>query len=317
MAVRTPLKLDGSNNLIEMDATDITNIKNEMIRQYGLSPAVTIAVPGTGGTLGTINDTRYISGTASNSVSAFVLEPTTTEPSKLTVAYAAMNAAAYAALSVPVDTSNKAFPVYLAASNNIQAMSLTDMYDTFVSPVIDTLTTQATTTSQAGTFRIHTANTLASHTIVSATPVFTDTFPNVAGYLAANIGTVGTTQDVSTTGTSYYLFRIDPATVGTIPTPLFVTSANHLQQYTTAAFQTILADAVRYYSTQVGSKINYTLGTDATGSRGSGIANTDIPDTPAGTYAQLQVNADDYRSQEFPNGTVSTITTTFLGCVRG
>lgn len=317
MAVRAPLKLDGSNNLIEMNATDITNIQNEMIRLYGVSPAVTIAVPGTGGTFGTINDTRWRSGASATSVSAFPPETTTAEPTQLTVAYATMNAAAYAALSVPADTSNKAFPVYRTASNDIQAMSLTDMYDTFVDPVITTLTTQATTTSQAGTYRIHTATTLAGHTLVSATPIFTDTFPNIAGYLAANIGTAGTVQDVFTTGTSYYLFRIDPATLGTIPTPVYVTAGNDLQQYVTNSFQLILEALVRYYSTQVGSKINYTLGTSATGSRGSGMANTDLSATPAGTLATLFVNANDYRSQEFPNGTVATVLTTYLGCVRG
>lgn len=317
MAVRSPLKLDGSNNLIEMNATDITNIQNEMIRQYGLSPTATIAVPGTAGTFGTINDTRWRSGAASTSVSAYVAEATTAEPTQLTVAYATMNTPAYASLSVPPDTSNRAFPVYLTAGGHIQSMSLTDMYDTFISPVITSLTTQATTTSQAGTYRIHTANTLAGHTLVSATPIFTDTYPNVAGYLAANIGTAGTVQDVFTTGTSYYLFTIDPATVGTIPTPLFATANGDLQQYTTAALQTLLADAVRYYSTQVGSKITYTLGTSTTGSRGSGMVNTDLSATPAGTWTTLFVNSNDYRSQEFPNGTVATILTTYLGCVRG
>jgi len=65
MAVRTPLKLDGSNNLIEMSATDIENIKLEMIRQYSLNPSAVMTVVASGGlNVASFNDTRYQAGAA-------------------------------------------------------------------------------------------------------------------------------------------------------------------------------------------------------------------------------------------------------------
>jgi hypothetical protein len=324
MAVRTPLKLDGSNNLIEMDATDIANIKTEMIRQYGLNPSVTVTQVASGGTLGIIADTRLQSGTAARDTStldtAYPLETVTGEPTTVTVNQDKMSETV-ATLSATADTNNRAFPVYLNASGHIQAMTLTDMYDTFVNDVVNTLTTAATTTSQAGTYRIHTANTLAGHTLVSATPVFLDTVADIGdvdggtAFLAANIGLAGTVQDLPVTRTSYYLFSIDPATVGTIPTPIYITGADHLQQFTTANFQSQLADVIRYYATQTGSRVDYIVGTSSTGARGSGMVDS-THTGGAGLYTTRLAAADDYRAQEFPNGTLTTVTTTYLRCVR-
>ena len=320
MAVRTPLKLDGSNNLIEMTSTDIANIKAEMIRQYGLNPSVTLTQVASGGSLGSISDTRLQSGTASTSISATPPETTTAEPTTVTVNYSRMTETV-ATLSATADTNNRAFPVYYTAGGHIQAMTLQDMYDTFVTDVIDTLTTAATTTSQAGTYRIHTATTLTGHTLLSATPVFIDTVADIGdidgtnAYQAANIGTAGSVQDLFLTRTSYYLFSINPASVGTIPTPVYITTGNHLQQFTTANFQAQLADLVRYYATQTGSRVDYVMDTSTTGARGSGMVNSNHTGG-AGVYATLNVTTNDYRAQEFPNGTLTTITTTYLRCIR-
>jgi hypothetical protein len=313
MAVRRPLKLDGSNNLIEMNDTDIANIKTEMIRQYSLNPSVTLSVSAGAGNLGTIADTRLQAGAASQSTTAFPLETTTAEPSTVTVNYNNFVETA-TSLSAPADTNNVAFPIYVTAAGHIQAMTLTDMRDTFVNDVITTLTTAATGTAQGGTYRIHTATTLAGHTLISATPVFTDTRADLTLYSAAGIPEA---LDQPITITNYYLFRIDGATVGTIPTPLFIRSAdNNLQQFTTANFQTQLQNLVRYYAANVtGDRIDYTLSTSTTGSRGSGMANTNHTGG-SGDYQTRFVNADLYYAQEFPNGTVSTITTTYLNCVR-
>lgn len=319
MAVRTPLKLDGSNNLIAMDATDIANIKAEMIRQYGLNPSVMLTSTTLGGAIGTISDTRLTSGTSATSVSSFPTEATTGEPTTVTVNYNRLLGATNS-VSAPADTNSKAFPVYYTSSGHIQAMTLQDMYDTFVDDVINTLTTAATTTSQAGTYRIHTATTLTGHTLVSSTPVFIDTVADIGdvdgatAYLAANIGVAGTIQDLPVTRTTYYLFRIDPASQGTIPTPVFVTSGNDLQQFPTATFQTQLATLVTHYANQAGSRINYALSTSATGARGSGMVNS--THNGAGALNSLFVNSNDYRSQEFPNGTLTTVTTTYLTCTR-
>lgn len=312
MPVRNPLKYDGSGHLIEMNATDIANIKTEMIRLYGVSPSVTLSVVASGGNLGTINDTRYQAGAFLTSITNYPAETSTAEPSQITVGYSRINEAV-ATLSAPADTNNRAFPVYLTASGHIQSMTLLDMYDTFVTDVINTLTTASPLgTGQAGTYTIHTATTLAGATLVSATPVFSDTRADLTLYSAAGIPE---TLDQPVTITDYYLFSINPATVGTVPIPVYLTAGDHLQQFALADFQTLLTNIVDYYATQTGSRIDYVLDTSTTGARGSGIANTDHTGV-TGDYQILFVNTNDYRAQEFPNGTPATITTTYLRCVR-
>lgn len=310
MAVRTPLKLDGSNNLIEMNATDIENIKLEMIRQYGAAPSVTLAVVASGGTFAALSDTRWQAGAASSNPDAFPTEATTAEPSLVTVSYDKISYTT-STITAPADTNNKAFPVY-QSGGNIYAMTLTDMRDTFVDDVIDRLVTDASTTAQAGTYFISTTNSVAGMTLVSATPIFVDTIANLAAYTVPP-----ETLDQPTTVTSYYLHRINAAAAGTLPIPLQITAANDLQQYTTANWQALLQDVVQYYATQTGYKIVYAQGTSATNARGSAIVNTNIAGaTNAGVY-DTQLTAGIYYAQEYPTGTATTITTNYITCSRG
>ena len=311
MAVVTPLKLDGSNNLIAMDATDIANIKLEMIRQYGLSPSVVLTYTGGTGNLPALSDTRYQAGAAILSNTAFAAEATTAEPTQVTVNYQNVTET-FTSLAAPADTSNVAFPVYLTGANQVQAMSLTDMYDTFVNDVITTLTTNTFSTSQAGTYTVHTANTLAGATIINASPIFTDTRANTALYTGAGMPE---TLDQPITITNYYLFRVDGASVGTIPTPLQALTNGNLQQYTPAAFQTLLQNVVRYYAANVvGAKIDYNITTSATGGRGSGIVNSTFVNS-GGVYTTLQTG-DNYYAQEFPDGVTLSTSTNYLNCLR-
>jgi len=308
MTVRRPLKLDGSNNLQEMSDTDIANIKTEMIRQYGLNPSVTLTV-GTG-SFGNIADTRLQAGAGTTDTHNFDTEGETPEPTTVTVNYDKF-AEAFASLSAPTDTNNKAFPVY-QSGGNIHAMTLTDMRDTFVDDVIDTLTTAATTTAQAGTYRVHTASSLAGHTLISATPVFVDTRADTTLYTA---GGIYETLDQPITIQNYYLHSIDGASEGAIPTPVQITAANHLQKYTRANFQTILQNCVRYYAAQVaGYKIDYDKSTSGTWARGSGMVDTKL--NGSGNWQTRWVSKNDYRAQEFPDGTQTTITTTYLTCQK-
>lgn len=311
MAARTPVKVDGSGNIVAMSATDLSNIQAEVIRQYGLSPSVTVSAVVSGGNLGTLSDTRYQAGASSTNVSSFPAESITAEPTQVTVNYSRMSESVES-LSSPIDTDLRAFPLYVDASNNLRAMSLTDFFDTFISGAIDTLTTADQTTSQAGTYTIHTANTLTGATLIDAGPVFTDTQADLTQYTAAGIPEA---LDQPITTTDYYLFRIDPASVGTIPIPMFVRSDGNIQSFTQAAFQTMLGDAIRYFATQTGSRIEYIVDTSATGARGSGMANTDHTGV-TGLYQTRLINSNDYRAQEFPNGTPATITTNYLRCVR-
>ena len=55
MAVRFAVKLNGDNNIQRCTQAEMTALVRETIRQYGLSPSVTLAVGS--GNLGNLSDT--------------------------------------------------------------------------------------------------------------------------------------------------------------------------------------------------------------------------------------------------------------------
>ena len=193
-------------------------------------------------------------------------------------------------------------------------MSLTDMRDTFVNDVISRLTSDSSTTQQAGTFFVSTSTVVAGMTLMSASPIFSDTRSNLAAYTAAGIPEA---LDQPTTITDYYLHRIDEAAAGTLPTPVYITASEHLQQYSATEVRTILSDVVRYYATQTGYKIVYAQGTSATGARGTGMVNTSFSSVTGNYQTRNDTAAGLYYAQEFPNGTVATVSTNYITCTRG
>ena len=86
MAVRSPLKND-SGNVKEMTSAEVDQIVDQVVYQYSLNPSVVLSVVSSGGTLGTITDTRLQAGAISNSSTSFPNEATTQEPQQITVNY--------------------------------------------------------------------------------------------------------------------------------------------------------------------------------------------------------------------------------------
>jgi hypothetical protein len=288
-----------------MSDAQLTQVRQRVAYQYSLNPSVTLSQVASGGTLGTISDTRRTAGASASSISAFPSEAVTAEPGTASFPYARISEAVASTTDL-TDTSNKRFPVFNNAGN-IQAMSLTDMYDTFIYPAIDLLVSGSTGTDQGGTYRIHTETTLAGHTLISATPVFSDTRANPAAYSVGGIGTQPLDQPF--TVTNFYLFRID-GSAPSFTAPLYIRSDNDLQTYDTATFDSDLQALVRHSATsKTGYQIRYSVNGTGT-NRGSGMTDTRLDG--AGAYAQLFVNINDYRAQEFPNGTPQTINTYFL-----
>ena len=310
MAVRTPL-INDSGNIKEMTSTQVDEIVDQVVYQYSLNPGVTLSVVGSGGNLSAISDTRLQAGAASTSASSFPSEATTAEPSTVTVNYQRLNSA-NASLTPTADTG-KTWPAYYNSSGAIQAMSLTDVKDTFLHPAIDLLTAGSTTTQQAGTYTIATSTTLSGATNVSTTPIFSDTRADTTLYTA---GGIGETLDQPTTITNYYLHRIDGSNTS-YTAPFFINASNHLQEFDTTTFNSLLQEWIRYTaaSSTDGYAISYSLGTSGSGNtRGSGIVDTKL--NGSGNYQQRFVNADDYRAQEFPNGTPTTINTYNLRIIK-
>ena len=149
---------------------------------------------------------------------------------------------------------------------------------------------------------------MTGHTLVSATPVFSDTRADTSLYSAAGIAEA---LDQPFTVTNFYLFKVNAGSATAYTVPMYARSADYdLQQYSTASFDTLLQNFMRHAASEVvGTRISYNI--NGTGNnRGSGMTDTIL--NGAGNYQQLFVNADDYRSQEFPDGTAVTAATYYL-----
>ena len=308
MAVRSPLYYD-AGDLKEMTSSQVNEIVDQFVYQYSLNPSVSLSVVSSGGNLTAINDTRLQAGSVSTDASSFPGEGTTQEPQTVTVSYDKLNST-NASVSPTADTG-KTWPVYRTASNDVQAMSLQDIKDTFLHPAIDLLTAATTTTQQAGTYTIHTTNNLAGATLVDATPIFIDTRADTSAYSAATIGDHA--LDNPTTITSFYLHIIN-GNDNAYTTPMYIRGDNDLQTYDESTWEGLMQEWIRStaVSSSDGYSISYNIGASGAGqTRGSGITNTELQGG-SGNYQTRQAGADDYRAQEFPDGTAATATTYYL-----
>ena len=310
MAVRSPLKND-SGNLKEMTSAEVDQIVDQIIYQYSLNPGVSLSVVGSGGSLGSINDTRLQAGEYASTNSSFPGESTTDEPGTVTVAYQRISQS-IASIS-PTSDTGKLWPAYYTSGGHIQAMNLQDVKDTFLHPAIDLLTAGTTTTQQAGTYTLATTTSLSGSTVVSSTPIFVDTRADTSAYSQSTIGDHA--LDNPTTITSYYLHRVN-GTDNAYVSPMFVNASNNIQEYATATWESLVQEWIRYTaaSSTDGYKITYSIGSSGSGNtRGTAIVNTILNGT--GNYQTRQVG-DDYRAQEFPNGTPTTANTYNLRIIK-
>jgi len=306
MAVRQPLYYN-SGNLQEMSTAMVDEIVDQVVYQYSLNPSVSLSVVSSGGNLDGITDTRLQAGSSSTRVDRFPTEAETQEPSVVTVTYDKITESR--ATVTPTSDTGKTWPVYYTSSGGIQAMSLADVKDTFLHPAIDLLQAGTTTTQQAGTYQIATSTSVTGNTIVSSTPIFSDTRANTSAYTA---GGIGETQDQPTTITNYYIQKIDGSDTS-YTAPLFIDGSNNLQTFADATFESLLQEWIRYtaVSSSDGYSLSYNIGTSGSGNtRGSGIADTRL--NGSGNYQTRFVNTNDYRAQEFPNGSATTISTYYL-----
>ena len=309
MAVRSPLKND-SGNVKEMSSAEVTQIVNQIVYQYSLNPSVSLSVVNSGGSLGTITDTRLQAGAMSQTNSSFPTEGETAEPSIVTVNYDKISQS-IASVS-PTGDSGKTFPAYYNASGHIQAMSLQDVKDTFLHPAVDLLTAATTTSQQGGTYHISSTSGVSGSTLVSATPIFLDTRADTSAYSNAGLDSAtGEVLDQPTTITNYYLQRVDGSDTS-YTNPFFINAGNNLQEFNATTFKSLMQGWIRQTvaSSSDGYKITYNLGVSGTGEiRGTGMSDTRL--NGSGDYQTRQVS-DDYRAQEFPDGTPTSISTYYL-----
>jgi len=308
MATRTPVYIDSNDNIKQMTSGEITEWVNQAVYQYSQNPSVTLSYVSSSGNLSglPLADTRLQAGAQSTSTTAFPNEATTAEPSVVTVNYSRISQT-IASLSAPADTGNKAFPLYINASNNLQAMTGTDFVDTFIEPALVLLAVAASDSGAGGTggtYDIFDSTSTnqggVATTLIDSNPIFIDTRADTGAYAA---GDIPETQDQPTTITSQYLHRINGTDNTPARTPLFFNGANNeVKQYTAAAIESLLEDYIRYQATQ---QLSYNF--DGTGTTRASFVDTRL--NGSGNYQTRFVGADDYRAQEFPDGTATTIST--------
>jgi len=193
------------------------------------------------------------------------------------------------------------------ATGNLHAMSQADMIDVFIGPALTTMSNATVSVTTPGTYHINTANSgVSGSTIVSSTPVFIDTRADTSAYAAAGIPE---TLDQPATINSYYLWKVDTTVISISALPCFTDGSGNLEAFTEAEWEAIVIDLMRYNAVSNATYSHtYTIG-GAGGTRGSSMVDTKLDG--AGNYQTLQVG-DDYRSQEFPNGSAATISTYLL-----
>lgn len=303
MAVRTPLYND-SGNIKQMTTAMVNEIVDQVVYQYSLNPGVSLSVVSSGGSVGTISDTRLQAGAYSTSTTSTPSEATTAEPSTVTVNYSKIDQTD--ATHTPTADTGKLWPIYYNSSNQIQAMSITDVKDTFLHPAIDLLVSGSTGTQQGGTYQISTSTSVSGSTLVSSTAVFQDTRANTSLYTA---GGIPETLDQPTTITSYYLHKITGSDTS-YTLPFFINADNNIQIFAEATFESLLQEWIRH--TAAASTDGYRLSYSYTTGNNRGTGMTDTKLDGSGNYQTRFVNANDYRAQEFPNGTAQTQNTYYL-----
>jgi hypothetical protein len=304
MATRRPLYYD-SGNLREMSETQINEIIAQVSYQYSLNPSIVLNVSTSGGTLSglPLTDTRKTAGAYRTFATRYPTEGETNEPGTVPVNYSRLTQATNGFIG-PYTTVGP-YPIF-NDGGNLKPMSATDIFDTFIYPAIDNLASGSTGVNQAGTYRIHNATTLAGHTLVSSTPIFVDTRANTALYSS---GGIPETLDQPKTINNFYLFKIDGSNIN-YTQPVYLRNDGDLQTFSNTQFDAVLQRFVRYATTNIaGYTLSYNI--NGTGNnRGSGMTDTVL--NGAGNYTTRFVNANDYRAQEFPNGSAITASTYYL-----
>jgi hypothetical protein len=333
MAVRRPVKLRPGfkYEIQEMTNGEIDLLVQRMLYLYALNPSVTLSYVGSSGNLDAMTDTRYQAGTFTSRVDRFATEAETPNISLVTVTYDTVSqtvATGTGSYYQSTLTPPSFYPAYWdSATGSLQAMSIQDMIDTFVAPAVTYMATSSNTqVYKQGTYFISTSSSVANATLVNASPIFTDTTANAAAYTS---GGIPEALDQPVTVTNYYLHRwnaVEPAAY--LPTvqiwPQGATT--NLIEHSSVQIDTMLESFIREATIgEVGHRLRYTLEPTSNArpaqvpvvaDHGSLILNTILSGSSASGYTTRFVGVDDYRTQEFPNGTPTTAQTYGLRIYR-
>ena len=331
MAVRIPLKVVGSGASLSLQrctAAEITQVVDHMIRKYGQSPSATLSVQASGNVsdgshIGIITDTRLKAGAGTTDSTNFdttsELDDVSTVSvnyNKISGAFHGTNAPTITRATTISNATNTAysFPCYIddasGAEQSVRQFNLDDMLDTFWHPAANRLVSASVSqANNAGTYTITTSATPATgFTVVSTTPVFTDTRADASAYTAAGLAE---TLDQPTTITNYYLHQVSAAgaTPHSMPFLAGIKKGETVPRVIPLVTLNSQLQAIARYGAinEASYRIQYIFAS-ATGSYN--VRATAI-DTKLNSSAYLtnEVYTTDYRAQEVPAGSAATVTT--------
>lgn len=313
---------DGSTGIRETTLAEHNNMLGRIGYLYQQSQPITLSVVASNGNISpNMTDTRYKSGTAARNTSGAWPAVTTYPPESTTGEPQLVVGTTYDKISQTITTpttfanldyqSLNVKPIFRETDGSLREMSYNEVLAYFIDPVVDAMVSTSTVSdAAAGSYFISTSVSVPGAANLGT--VFVDTNANLSGYLASNIGTAGTTQDIFSS-TVYRLHRVTSSMVNQgfgYRTPLVIDyTANRkntpagLRHMTYAEFDSLFEPLVRYALHSVpGYTLRYNINGNGT-RQGTQIANRQMIGV-SGAYTKYAATADDYRAQEFPNGTL-------------
>lgn len=318
MAVRTPIYWTG-DGIRPMSTAQVDDLINRVIYAYGQNPSVTIDYVSSNGNLDQMQDTRFQAGSSTTRIDRFANAAETPDISLIApIVYDHMNELIASGGSYPTDVASRSFPCYLDANNDINSMTLEDFKDTFIYPAINIMVSVNPTQQQrSGTYVVLNEDTTvpAGLTPVSSNPIFQDTVANTQLYTS---GGIPEARDQPTTAVNWYLYQYDATSVTINDGPLYLNSNTHLQEMSTSTFDVLSGQAVRHAAgddSNSGHQIRYQINAAGASNRGDVMTDSRRDGVSSAGYTQRFVNANDYRTQEFPTGN-ETVTTSYNFTIR-
>ena len=316
MALRALIE-DGSTRIRETTLAEHNAMLSRItyLYQQGTVPVELSYVTNSGNITPNMTDTRYKSGAAiSGYASSFPPQSATQEPQLVTGTTwdrISQTVSTPATLDDPAYQTLATKPVYRDTSNSLREMSYTEVLQYFIDPVVNAMrATNLPGTHGAGSYYISTAGSIGGSTNMGI--VFQDTTADASAYDKTAIGATGTYQYHFDT-TTYYLYRANSSMSSQgsgYRTPLMIDTASNrkntptgLRHMTYAEFDSLFGPMIKaaIYGIQ-GYTIRYNI--NGNGRRqGTLMANRQMVGV-TGAYRTRKATGDDYRAQQFPNGTL-------------
>ena len=327
MAVRRALVTKNDEAIKEYTDSDRDQIHKRIARCYADNPSVRVQyLSNNTGNMTALVDTRFRSGAAARNqtgdfpeVTTYPTQSETGEPQEIDIeSYTRMNNTRTDPNVGFVNTYPGhwvAKPVYMEHDNVIREMNMQDIIDTFISPVVGYIESDTTSDFAGGAYFISTSSSETNSTQEGV--VFEDTVTKLSLYSAGSIGTAGTFQSHEDTASTvtYYLHK-NNGVLETYRLPLVIDKTSNgrnnpagLREMTQTEFHQLFCSLIRQQIYNgAGNTLSYNLNGSGT-TKGTAMTNRSMSGV-TGQYTQRTASANDYRAQEFPNGSI-TVKSTF------